>query len=189
MSLSLSLLNQDEYRIELVASLGIVEEEVLMDFDIFYVVGANKPLQLVDSRVSVKIGEAIVTQFKGISSSPLVTGTCIRKALTLLEVPSAEKKVMRKQSVEKFENRIQELTTQCQRKIDEWYQAWMFLTAANDQAGKEPRNWFSSIIVGLAQNSNPVDGLSYFSDMRASGFGSTDYSVSVALHASVELGA
>ncbi|KAI3818526.1 hypothetical protein L1987_12335 [Smallanthus sonchifolius] len=40
---------------------------------------------------------------------------------------------------------------------------------------------FSSVIAGLAQNSKPIDALSYFAVMRACGFGSTDYSVSAAL--------
>ncbi|MFS7982918.1 putative tetratricopeptide-like helical domain superfamily, DYW domain-containing protein [Helianthus anomalus] len=46
---------------------------------------------------------------------------------------------------------------------------------------------FSSVIVGLAQNGKSVDALSYFSEMRACGFGSTGYSVSAALRASAEL--
>ncbi|KAK9062161.1 hypothetical protein SSX86_019347 [Deinandra increscens subsp. villosa] len=130
------------------------EEKILADFDIFSVVGANKPLQLVDSRVKVKMGEAIVVRFEGIIGSPLVSGICIRRAPHLLdddvkhdflkcqncsaeiEVLSAQKKVMRKKSVEKYEKRIQELTGQCQRKTDECYQAWMSLTAANEQLEK-----------------------------------------------------
>nr|XP_043632791.1 kinesin-like protein KIN-14R [Erigeron canadensis] len=130
------------------------DEKVLSDFDIFSVVGANKPLQLVDSRVTVKMGEEIVIRFEGINGSPLVSGICIRRAPKLLdddlkhdfikcqncaadiEVPSAQKKVMRKKSVEKYEKRIQELTDQCQRKADECYQAWMSLTAANKQLEK-----------------------------------------------------
>ena len=43
---------------------------------------------------------------------------------------------MRKKSFEKREKKIQELTTQCQRKTDECYQAWMSLTAANEQLEK-----------------------------------------------------
>ncbi|KAJ0703765.1 putative minus-end-directed kinesin ATPase [Helianthus annuus] len=130
------------------------EEKILADFDIFSVVGANKPLQLVDSRVKVKTGDVIVIRFEGITGSPLVSGICIRKAPHLLEddvkhdlvkcqncaadieVPSAQKKIMRKKSVEKYEKRIQELTSQCQRKTDECYQAWMSLTAANEQLEK-----------------------------------------------------
>ncbi|KAJ0778910.1 putative tetratricopeptide-like helical domain superfamily [Helianthus annuus] len=40
---------------------------------------------------------------------------------------------------------------------------------------------FSSVIVGLAQNSRLVDALLYFCEMRACGFGSTEYSVSAEL--------
>ncbi|KAI3798675.1 hypothetical protein L1987_33953 [Smallanthus sonchifolius] len=130
------------------------EEKILADFDIFSVVGANKPLQLVDSRVKVKMGEAIVIRFEGITGSPLASGICIRKAPQVLdddvkhdflrcqncaadiEVPSAQKKTMRKKSVEKYEKRIQELTSQCQRKTSECYQAWMSLTSANEQLEK-----------------------------------------------------
>ena len=43
---------------------------------------------------------------------------------------------MRKKSFEKREKKIQELTTQCQHKTNECYQAWMSLTAANDQLEK-----------------------------------------------------
>ncbi|KAI3775738.1 hypothetical protein L1987_45490 [Smallanthus sonchifolius] len=128
--------------------------KILVDFDIFSVVGANRPLQLVDSRVKVKMGEAIVVRFEGITGSPLVSGICIRRAPNLLddglnhdflrcqncaadiEVASVQRKVMRKKSVEKYEKKIQELTSQCQRKTDECYQAWMSLTAANDQLEK-----------------------------------------------------
>ncbi|MFS7941746.1 putative tetratricopeptide-like helical domain superfamily [Helianthus anomalus] len=46
---------------------------------------------------------------------------------------------------------------------------------------------FSSVIVGLVQNSRPVDALLYFCEMRACGFGSTEYSVSGALCASADL--
>ncbi|XP_023766997.1 kinesin-like protein KIN-14R [Lactuca sativa] len=130
------------------------DEKVLSDFDIFSVVGANKPLQLVDLRVSVKNNEAIVIRFEGIIGSPLVSGICIRRApklqdsdvkheflrcqncATEIEVPSAQKKRMRKESVEQYEKRIQELTSQCQNKSDECYQAWMDLTATNEQLEK-----------------------------------------------------
>ncbi|KAK1410627.1 hypothetical protein QVD17_37164 [Tagetes erecta] len=130
------------------------EEKILADFDIFSVVGANKPLQLVDSRVKVKMGEAVVVRFEGIIGSPLVSGICIRRAPHVLgddvkhdflrcqncdadiEVHSAQKKIMRKKSVEKYEKKIQELTSQCQRKTEECYQAWMSLTSANTQLEK-----------------------------------------------------
>jgi kinesin family protein C2/C3 len=53
---------------------------VLSDFDVFSVVGANKPLQLVDWRVSMKEDGVIVIRFEGVTGSPVVSGICIRKA-------------------------------------------------------------------------------------------------------------
>jgi kinesin family protein C2/C3 len=54
--------------------------QVLSDFDIFSVVGANKPLQLVDLRVSMKENGVIVVRFEGVNGSPVVSGICVRKA-------------------------------------------------------------------------------------------------------------
>ncbi|KAL6959539.1 hypothetical protein U1Q18_039692 [Sarracenia purpurea var. burkii] len=53
-----------------------------------------------------------------------------------VEVPSAQKKIMQTRSTAKYEKKIQELNTQCQRKTDECYQAWMSLNAANEQLVK-----------------------------------------------------
>ncbi|KAI4357427.1 hypothetical protein L6164_001375 [Bauhinia variegata] len=46
---------------------------------------------------------------------------------------------------------------------------------------------YSATIVGLAQNSRCIDALSIFADMRCSGIGSTDCSISGALRAAAEL--
>ena len=54
--------------------------QVLSDFDIFSVVGANKPLQVVDLRVSVKNDGLIAMRFEGVIGSPMVCGICVRKA-------------------------------------------------------------------------------------------------------------
>lgn len=54
--------------------------QVLSDFDIFSVVGANKPLQVVDLRVSVKEDGLIAVRFEGVIGSPMVCGICVRKA-------------------------------------------------------------------------------------------------------------
>lgn len=54
--------------------------QVISDFDIFSLVGANKPLQLVDLRVSMKDDGVIVIRFEGVNGSPVVSGICIRKA-------------------------------------------------------------------------------------------------------------
>ncbi|XP_004250527.1 kinesin-like protein KIN-14R [Solanum lycopersicum] len=130
------------------------DEKVLSDFDIFSVVGANKPLQFVDSRVSIKDNGILLIRFEGIIGSPVVSGICIRKApkasasqaehdrltckncATEIDFPSAQKKVARLQSTAKYENKIQELGELLKRKTDECYQSWMSYTAANQQLEK-----------------------------------------------------
>ncbi|XP_004289515.1 PREDICTED: geminivirus Rep-interacting motor protein-like [Fragaria vesca subsp. vesca] len=132
----------------------IQEEKVLSDFDIYAIVGANKPLQLVDSRVSVKEDGVVVIRFEGVIGSPLVSGIGIRrppsdsvtgKIVELLkcnncdaeiEVSSAQKKLMQKKSTAKYEKKIQELNTRCELKAKECYEAWMSLTVANEQLDK-----------------------------------------------------
>ena len=42
-------------------------------------------------------------------------------------------KVMQTKSTAKYENRIKELTMQCEFKTKECYEAWMSLTATNEQ--------------------------------------------------------
>ncbi|KAK2656623.1 hypothetical protein Ddye_009675 [Dipteronia dyeriana] len=130
------------------------EEKVLSDFDIFSIVGANKPLQLVDSRASVKEDGVIVIRFEGVNGSPAVSGICIRRAAEVsvprlsheylkcnnctaeIEVSSNQKKLMRIKATEKYEKKIQELTKQCLLKTNECHEAWMSLTAANEQLEK-----------------------------------------------------
>ncbi|EOX91895.1 Di-glucose binding protein with Kinesin motor domain isoform 3 [Theobroma cacao] len=130
------------------------EEKVLSDFDIFSVVGANKPLQVDDLRVSVKEDGLIAMRFEGVIGSPIVCGICVRKAQNIpvpqasqeylkcnncaadIEVSSAQKKLMRTKVTDKYEKKIQELTTQCQLKTHECHEAWMSLTAANEQLEK-----------------------------------------------------
>ncbi|WCJ32014.1 Kinesin-like protein KIN-14R [Euphorbia peplus] len=127
------------------------EEKILSEFDIFSVVGANKPLQLVDSRVSVKDDGVIVLRFEEIIGSPIVCGICIRKAPELsvprqpqdyltcnncaaeIEVSSDQKKLLRTKATEKYEKRIQELMNECQLKTNECYQAWTLLTEADEK--------------------------------------------------------
>ncbi|GLU20244.1 hypothetical protein SLE2022_364540 [Rubroshorea leprosula] len=130
------------------------EEKVLSDFDIFSVVGANKALQVVDLRVLVKEDGIIVIRFEGDSGSPMVCGICIRRAPNMLapqashdnlkckhcaaeiEISSAEKKLMRAKATCQYEKKIQDLATQCQLKTNECHEAWMSLTAANEQLEK-----------------------------------------------------
>ncbi|KAB2052086.1 hypothetical protein ES319_A12G095500v1 [Gossypium barbadense] len=130
------------------------EEKVLSDFDIFSVVGANKPLQVVGLRVSVKEDGLIALRFEGVIGSPMVCGICVRKTQNIpvtqgsqeylkcnncaaeIEVSSAQMKFVRTKVTYKYEKKIQELTTQCQLKTHECHEAWMSLTAANEQLEK-----------------------------------------------------
>ncbi|KAF7134996.1 hypothetical protein RHSIM_Rhsim08G0017900 [Rhododendron simsii] len=147
---------QDEKASQLVELhyLDYFVKSILSDFDIFSIVGANKPLQLIDSRVSVKDDGLITIKFEGVNGSPLVSGICIRRAPKFsalpvkcenivcrncaaeIEVTSTQHKAMQMKSTAKYEKKIQELSAQCQRKSDECYQAWMSLTAANEQLEK-----------------------------------------------------
>ncbi|KAI4328116.1 hypothetical protein L6164_020499 [Bauhinia variegata] len=129
----------------------IQEEKVLSELDIFAIVGANKPLQLVDSRVSVNEDGIILIRFESVNGSPLVSGICIRRASKVsvpqvtndyikcdcctaqIEIPALQKKSMQTKSIAKYEKKINELTMQCQLKTKECYEAWMSLTATNEQ--------------------------------------------------------
>lgn len=132
----------------------VQEEKVLSDFDIFSIVGANKPVQLVDFRVSIKEDGMLMLRFEGVHGSPVINGICLRRAPKVsvppaeheylvcnnctaeIEVPSAQKKWMQTKAIVKYEKRIQELTLQCQQKTDECYEAWMSLNATNEQMEK-----------------------------------------------------
>ncbi|KAI3947610.1 hypothetical protein MKX01_034275, partial [Papaver californicum] len=129
-------------------------EKVLSELDIYATVGANKPLQLLDARVSVGESGTINLSFEGVSGTPIVSGICIRKASKLsapsmkpeyltcnncsteIEVPYIQNKLIQQKSTAKFEKKIDDLTSQCQLKTNECYEAWMSLTAANEQLEK-----------------------------------------------------
>ncbi|XP_027911627.1 kinesin-like protein KIN-14R isoform X2 [Vigna unguiculata] len=129
----------------------IQDEKVLSELDIYAIVGANKPLQLVDSSVSVKDDGVILIRFEGISGSPVVSGICIRRATKAsvpqvtsdhiecsycaaqIEIPSSQMKLMQAKSIAKYESKIKELTMQCDLKAKECYEAWMSLTVTNEQ--------------------------------------------------------
>ncbi|XP_072988679.1 kinesin-like protein KIN-14E [Typha latifolia] len=131
----------------------VQEEKILSELDIYAVVGANKPLQLVDVRVTVMDNGIVVLNFEGVRGTPTVCGICVRKA-PLLSAPSvkpenvicnkcaAEIEVSpiqnraRSKFLAKYEKKIQELTSQCNLKSDECYAAWSSVTAANEQLEK-----------------------------------------------------
>ncbi|XP_038977497.1 kinesin-like protein KIN-14E [Phoenix dactylifera] len=133
-----------------VFDVSVQEEKILSELDIYAVVGANKPLQLVDIRVPVLENGVIVIRFEGISGTPTVCGICIRKAPKLsaplvkpehlicnkcaskIEVSPTQTRA-RSKFIAKYDKKIQELTSQCKLKSDECYEAWMSLTATNEQ--------------------------------------------------------
>ncbi|XP_068656852.1 kinesin-like protein KIN-14R isoform X2 [Aristolochia californica] len=132
----------------------IQEQKVLSEFDIYGVVGANKPLQLVDARVSILENQEMMIRFEGIRGSPVVCGICIRKAPKLsatiekseylvctscaaeIKVPSVQNSLRCTKDLAKYEKKIEELNAEIQHKTNECYEAWMSLTAANDQLEK-----------------------------------------------------
>ncbi|CAI8595519.1 unnamed protein product [Vicia faba] len=121
----------------------IQEEKVLFELDIYAVVGVNKPLQLIDSRAIVKDDGVILIRFESLNGSPVVSGICIRRASVppvtndfiqcnycdaQIEISSYQMKVLQTKSTAKYENKIKELTMQCELKAKECYEAWTSLT-------------------------------------------------------------
>ncbi|PNY08584.1 geminivirus rep-interacting motor [Trifolium pratense] len=125
---------------------------VLSELDIYAVVGVNKPLQMIDYRVTVKDDGVLVIRFESINGSPVVSGICIRRATTvspvtsdfmkcnycaaMIEIPPSQMKVMQIKSTAKYENKIKELTAQCELKAKECYEAWMSLTETSRKMEK-----------------------------------------------------
>ncbi|KAK1554713.1 hypothetical protein Q3G72_016253 [Acer saccharum] len=130
--------------------LGNKKWQVLSEVDIYSIVGANKPLQVVDVKVSVGKDGIILIRFDGICGSPIINGICIKHATNLpesqlehgflmcnncgteVEISSTQQKIIRMKSTLKYEKKIEELRIHCQLKTDECYEAWMSLTAANE---------------------------------------------------------
>lgn len=54
--------------------------QVLSDFDIFSIVGFNKPLQVNGARAAVKDDGILLLRFEGVFGSPIVSGICVRRA-------------------------------------------------------------------------------------------------------------
>ncbi|XVE95161.1 hypothetical protein REPUB_Repub02eG0072500 [Reevesia pubescens] len=138
---------------EIVNTNGPKGMRVLTELDIYSIVGANKPLQVVDIRVSVGEDGVIVIRFESVCGSPIVNGICIKQATgshasqgkcdyfvcnicaAEMEISSPQKHMRMKCTV-KYEKKIEELKNLCQLKTDECYEAWMSLTATNEQLEK-----------------------------------------------------
>ncbi|KAJ8747981.1 hypothetical protein K2173_013119 [Erythroxylum novogranatense] len=131
----------------------VQEEKIISELDIYSIIGANKALQLVDLTVNVGEDGVICLRFKGVVGSPIISGICIKQATDMpnkveqehvtcnncaaeIKFSRAESKSMRMNSLAKYEKRIEELKAQYQLKADECYEAWMSLTAANQQLEK-----------------------------------------------------
>lgn len=55
----------------------------MSELDIYSIVGENKPLQVVDIRVSVGEDRMIIIRFERVCGSPIVNGICIKRATEL----------------------------------------------------------------------------------------------------------
>ncbi|XVF36564.1 hypothetical protein REPUB_Repub19eG0068400 [Reevesia pubescens] len=109
----------------------IQEDKVLSELDIYSIVGANKPLQVVDIRVSVW-EDGDYYKASQVTCDYFVCNNCAAE----MEISSPQKKHMKMKSMEKYENKIEELKNLCQLKTDECYEAWMSLTTTNEQLEK-----------------------------------------------------
>ncbi|KAJ6939629.1 hypothetical protein NC651_005941 [Populus alba x Populus x berolinensis] len=139
---------------EIVHTNGPKGMRVISELDVYSIVGANKPLQVVDVRVSVGEDGVIFMRFDGVVGSPIVSGIYIKQATELpkssvkqelllcnncaaeVKVSSDQNRVMRTNSLARYEKKIEELKAQCQLKTDECHEAWMSLTAANEELEK-----------------------------------------------------
>ncbi|WZZ18483.1 hypothetical protein YC2023_111572 [Brassica napus] len=122
---------------------GIRVFNVLSEFDIFSVVGANRPLLLVDLRVVVVDDGLIKVRFEGINGSPVVCGICLRKAPQVSVLRTSQDCIKCQNcateieiSPARYEKKIEELSERYQHKSNECHEAWMSLTSANEQLEK-----------------------------------------------------
>ncbi|KAG8073132.1 hypothetical protein GUJ93_ZPchr0006g42715 [Zizania palustris] len=125
------------------------EEKILSELDVYAVVGGNKPLQVLDIRVTVESDCTIVINFKGVRGSPMVCGICVRKAVALAANLVTEGSALCKRCsahvrnspiqtrtsklISKYEKQIEELTSQCNMKSDECYMAWSLVESTNQE--------------------------------------------------------
>ncbi|KAI0499829.1 hypothetical protein KFK09_018037 [Dendrobium nobile] len=126
----------------------VQDEKILSDIDVYAIVRANQPLQVVDVRVFVLNDGMLVVRFEGRSGTPMVSGISIRKAPNLpvisqpiicnncasaQEISPTRNRARNAKFLAKYEKKIQELTTQCKMMSDECHEAWMSQKATNDQ--------------------------------------------------------
>lgn len=56
---------------------------MVSELDIYSLVGANRPLQVADVRVTVERDGLLSIRFEGVNGSPIVSGICIKEATKL----------------------------------------------------------------------------------------------------------
>lgn len=113
----------------------VQDEQVVSELDVYSYVGANKPLKLMDIRVTVGLDGVLVIKFTGVHGTPFVSGICIKEAP---KGPAYELQInnLRAKRILKYEKKVEELTARCQAKTNECYEAWMALTSLNKQLEK-----------------------------------------------------
>ena len=52
----------------------------MSELDIYSYVGANRPLKLMDIRITVGLDGVLVIKFNGVHGTPIVSGICIKEA-------------------------------------------------------------------------------------------------------------
>ncbi|KAL6660269.1 hypothetical protein ACP70R_002391 [Stipagrostis hirtigluma subsp. patula] len=127
----------------------VQDEKILSEIDVYAVVGGNRPIQVLDIRVTVEMDGTIVINFKGVRGSPMVCGICIRKAPALpassvtngnvlcqrcsadIDVSTIQTKTSK--LVSKYEKQIEELASQCAMKSDECSMAWSSVDTTNQK--------------------------------------------------------
>jgi hypothetical protein len=61
----------------------LIDAQILSEFDVYAVVGGNRPLHVRDIRVTVESDGAFVINFKGVRGSPMVCAICFRKRVAI----------------------------------------------------------------------------------------------------------
>ncbi|KAL5209895.1 hypothetical protein ABZP36_005518 [Zizania latifolia] len=128
----------------------VQDEKILSELDVYAVVGGNKPLQVLDIRVTVESDGTAIINFKGVRGSPIVCGICIRKAVAFAaanlvtegnalckrcSAPVGNSPIQTRTSklISKYEKQIEELTIQCNMRSDECYMAWSSVETTNQE--------------------------------------------------------
>ncbi|KAD4584676.1 hypothetical protein R6Q59_036491 [Mikania micrantha] len=112
----------------------VQDELAVSELDVYSYVGANRPLKVMDIRVTVGLDGVLVIKFKGVIGTPVVSGICIKEAPKVPDTLLFNN--LRTKHISKYEKKIEELNTRCLMKTNECYEAWMSLASLNKQLEK-----------------------------------------------------